>query len=61
MAGIQAGVVAGADLYSQPSQPSGWTANLGSPATWVTIEVGVAVLYLVGIYIGAIRIAGRSA
>lgn len=58
--GVSAGIVAGADLYSQPSQPTKLSASLGNPGTWSYIWVGVALLYLVGIYIGAIRIAGRG-
>jgi hypothetical protein len=58
--GVSAGIVAGADIYSQSSQPSGLMASLGTPATWAYIWVGIALLYLVGIYVGAIRIAGRG-
>jgi hypothetical protein len=58
--GVSAGIVAGADIYSQSSQPSAMSASLGNPATWSYIWVGIAVMYLVGIYVGAIRIAGRG-
>lgn len=58
--GVSAGIVAGADIYSQSSQPSALGASLGNPATWSYIWVGVALMYLVGIYVGAIRIAGRG-
>lgn len=58
--GVSAGIVAGADIYSQSSQPSAMSASLGNPATWSYIWVGVAFLYLIGIYVGAIRIAGRG-
>lgn len=58
--GVSAGIVAGADIYSQSSQPGALSASLGAPATWSYIWVGIALLYLVGIYVGAIRIASRE-
>jgi len=60
VASVQAGVVAGADLYSQPATPTGFSASLQSPGTWTYLWVGFALLYLIGIYVGAIRVAGRG-
>jgi hypothetical protein len=60
MSGVSAGIVAGADIYSQPAAQSSFSASLTNPGTWSYIWVGAALLYLVGIYIGAIRIAGRG-
>lgn len=57
MAGVEAGIVAGADIYSQPSS-SKWGTALGNPGVWSYLWVGIALLYLVGIYVGAIRIQG---
>lgn len=54
MAGVQAGVVAAADVNSQPARTGG--LSLQSPALWAHIWFGVACLYLVGIYWGHIRI-----
>lgn len=58
--GVQAGIVGGADIYAQSTQPGAISASLQNPATWSYIWVGIAMLYLVGIYVGAIRIAGRG-
>lgn len=60
MAEIEAGIVAGGQIYSQQPATGKFNASLSTPATWTYIWVGIAVLYLIGIYIGAIRIAGRS-
>jgi hypothetical protein len=54
MAGLAAGVVAAGEVNSQPAQTGGM--SLQSPALWSHIWFGVAVLYLVGIYWGHIRI-----
>lgn len=59
MAGIAAGVVTEADVEGLPTAPSGTQLALGQPATWAYIWVGLAVVYLVGIYLGMIRIARR--
>lgn len=55
---ISAGVVTGDQLYSQQPAPTKWSMSLQSPATWATIWVVLSVLYLVGIYVGSIRISG---
>jgi hypothetical protein len=55
MAGVAAGVVTAADVNSQPAQTGG--LSLQSPAMWAHIWFGLAVLYLIGIYWGHIRIA----
>lgn len=61
VAEVSAGVVAGADLYSQPSAPKGkFMVNFQDPATWAYVWIGVSLLYLVGVYVGAIRISGRE-
>lgn len=58
MAGISAGVVAAADVNSQPAQSGG--NSLDSPATWSTIWFVVATVYLAGLYYGMIRIRSTS-
>ncbi len=54
VAGLAAGVVTAGDVNSQPtnSAPS-------SPSKWATIWFGTAVLYLVLVYSGQIRIAAE--
>ena len=56
-AGISAGVVTESNLYSQPSAQTGFSLSLNFPATWTTIWVVLSLLYLIGIYMGTIRIA----
>lgn len=58
---VQAGVVGAAELYSQPAADTRWSMNLAQPGVWSYIWVGIALTYLIGIYIGAIRISGRTA
>lgn len=53
MAGLSAGLVAGADVNSQPSN-SGGTGT--SPAHWASIWFTLSVIYLVGLYYGMITI-----
>lgn len=53
MAGLSAGVVAAADINSQPVSGGGM---LDTPAKWSTIWFIVATLYLAGLYYGMIRI-----
>lgn len=57
MAGISAGLVAGADMNSQAGQGS--TAG-SQPAHWSMIWFLIAVTYLVGIYYGMITINARG-
>lgn len=49
------GVVAEADVYAQPGQRGGGMMG-GTPASWATIWFVVALVYLVGIYLGMINI-----
>lgn len=58
MAGIQAGVVTEAQVEGLPTT-SKTSIALSNPATWAYIWVALAVIYLVGIYLGMIRIARR--
>lgn len=58
MPGVSAGLVAAADVNSQPA-PSGGSA-LNSPAAWSTFWFGAAVVYLVGIYYGMIRVRSSA-
>jgi hypothetical protein len=60
MAGIQAGVVTEAQVEGLPTQPSGFALALNQPATWTYIWVLLALVYLVGIYLGMIRITRRG-
>lgn len=52
MAGLAAGVVTAGDVNSQPT-----ITTPMAPATWSYIWFGLAVLYLIGVYTGSIRIA----
>lgn len=56
MAGVDAGLVMGVDVNSQPS---GGSDKLSAPANWSNIWFGLAVVYLVGIYYGMITIRGE--
>lgn len=56
-AGISAGVVTESNLYSQPAAQSGLSISLAFPGTWATVWVVLSLLYLVGIYLGTIRIS----
>lgn len=58
--GVQAGVVAGSDIYAQPASPTKVSLSLQYPGTWSNIIVAGAMLYLVAIYVGALRIAGSE-
>lgn len=60
MAGISAGVVTEAQVEGLPTQPSSVALRLNEPATWTYIWVGLAVVYLLGIYFGMIRISRRG-
>lgn len=59
MPGISAGVVTEAQVEGLPTQPSGFALALNSPATWAYIWVALAFVYLIGIYVGMIRISRR--
>lgn len=59
MAGIQAGVVTDVQVNGLPQQPSALSLSLQSPATWSYIWVALAFAYLIGIYLGMIRISRR--
>jgi hypothetical protein len=61
MPGLAAGVVTEAQVNSGiPSPPSKFAASLASPATWSVIWAVVALMYLVGIYLGMIVIRRRN-
>lgn len=60
MAGISAGVVTEAQVEGLPSAPSSTQLALSKPATWAYIWVGLAFLYILGIYLGTIRISRRG-
>lgn len=57
--GVQAGVVAGSDIYAQPATPTKMSMSLQYPGTWTNIIVIGAMAYLVAVYIGALRISGE--
>lgn len=60
MAGVEAGVVGQAEVNGLPTGPSGVGRFLQEPANWTYIWVALAVIYLVGIYLGMIRISRRG-
>jgi hypothetical protein len=60
MAGISAGVVTEAQVEGLPTAPSSTQIALGQPATWAYIWVALAFLYILGIYVGTIRISRRG-
>lgn len=60
MASVAAGVVTDVQVNGLPQQPSPMAQSLQSPATWAYIWVGLAFVYLVGIYLGMIRISRRG-
>jgi hypothetical protein len=57
MAGISAGLVAGADVNSQTNSNGGSAG--AQPAHWASIWFGLAVIYLVGLYYGMISISAN--
>lgn len=59
MAGFSAGVHTEAELNSQPAPKSKTSLMLSDAGTWSFIWVGLAFVYLVGIYIGMFRVARR--
>lgn len=58
--GINAGVVTADQVEGLPSQPTGLQLTLGLPASWTYIWVALAFLYLIGIYLGMIRVSRRG-
>lgn len=60
MAQVQAGVVGDVEVNGLPQQPGGLAMSLQSPATWTYIWVALALVYLIGIYLGMIRISRRG-
>jgi hypothetical protein len=60
MSGVQAGVVAQAQVEGLPSAPTRNQILLSQPATWSHIWVVLALAYLVGIYLGMIRVERRG-
>lgn len=61
MPGIAAGVVSAADINAPHAVTSSKTLSLDNPATWAYIWTAAAAVYLIGIYIGSIRIARPAA
>lgn len=59
MAGIAAGVVGQAEVEGMPAPAGRLRHSLSNPATWSYIWVAAAFLYLLGIYLGMIRITRR--
>lgn len=59
MAGLAAGVVTASDVNSPSAQPSKAQRSLANPATWSYIWTGAAAFYLIGIYVGMIRVGGE--
>lgn len=60
MASVQAGVVTQAQVEGLPSAPSRTQQLLAQPSTWTHIFVILSFVYLVGIYLGMIRIERRG-
>lgn len=54
---IAAGLVTEDEVYGQPYE--GRPSMLSTPAGWATMWVIIAVVYLVGIYFGMIKIKGN--
>lgn len=59
-AGFRVGVNTEADVNSQPGPQSKTARMLGDAGTWSYIWVALAFLYLIGIYLGMIRITKRG-
>lgn len=60
MAGVEAGVVGQVEVNGMPRQPGKAQLALSEPSTWAYIWVAVALVYLIGIYFGMIRISRRG-
>lgn len=60
MAGIAAGVVTEAQVEGLPTPPSNAQLALSMPATWTYIWVGLAFLYIIGVYLGTITISRKG-
>lgn len=61
MAGVAAGVVGAAEVNSQPKRDTKMSVSLAQPATWTYIWVTLAFVYLVGTYLGIIRVRNIGA
>ena len=59
MAGVAAGVVTEAQVNGIPAPRGKLAHSLSNPAAWSYIWVVVSFLYLVGIYLGMVRISRR--
>jgi len=57
---VNAGVVTADQVEGLPSAPSGLQLTFGLPASWTYLWVGLAFLYLIGIYLGMIRVTRRE-
>lgn len=60
MASIEAGVVGQAEVNGLPRQPGKASMALSEPSTWSYIWVAIGLMYLVGIYLGMIRITRKG-
>lgn len=60
MAGVEAGVVGQVEVNGLPSQPGKAQMALSEPSTWAYIWVAASLVYLIGIYLGMIRISRRG-
>lgn len=60
MAGIAAGVVTEAQVNGIPAPQGKLAHSLSNPATWSYIWVVLSFLYLVGIYLGMVRITRKG-
>lgn len=60
MAGIAAGVVTESQVEGFPSAPTRMELSLQNPSTWSYIWVALSFVYLVGIYLGMIRVSRKG-
>lgn len=60
MAGVEAGVVGQVEVNGMPRQPGKAQLALSEPSTWAYIWAAAALLYLIGIYLGMIRITRKG-
>jgi len=59
-AGFKVGVNTEADVNSQPGPQSKAALMFGDAGTWSYVWLALAFLYLIGIYLGMIRISRRG-
>ncbi len=59
MAGLAAGVVTEGDVNGLPGPPTRLSMSLQNPATWTYLWVALAFAYLIGVYLGMIRISRK--